>query len=527
MAANPALEAAKTQWTKLRKNFTTGQLTVGGLLATTLIGGGAMFYGWASQPQYSVLFTNLSDKDASAVVTQLQADGVSFQLQQGGSAVLVPSGQVDSERLALASKDLPKGSTVGYELLDNQPMTTSSHMEDVNTQRALEGELDRTLSSMNGVSSAQVHLVVSEEKLFSSESSPARASVMLTTNGDLGEDQVTAITHLVASSVANLDPKNVSVTDQDGHVLSNSGSAGTSTSQLKLTNAVSDDLTVQASSMLDQILGQNKAIVRVSATLDFNKHSQKSETYDPTHQAITHQTTTGEQYNGANADAQGAVTTNPTAAPTTNSSSTYNKSSTDTTFGVSRIVSDDKSTPGQIKRLTASVVLDAAAAKRTSPTQVQAMVANAIGLDPSRGDQITVSTASFDTTAQATADKASADAAAARQKAQMLRMVETGGGVAVLILVAGMLLWVMRRPKGKDLDLNDPTSLEALNAVLPAAGTVTEPTPARLSTSGSDVDPAYLTPTERIMRRVDQALETDPESVASVLRSWMVEDDQK
>jgi flagellar M-ring protein FliF len=523
MATNPTFDAAKEKFNKLRSNFTPGQMTVGGLLAATLIGGSAMFYNWASAPQYEVLFTNLADKDASAVVEQLKTDGVEYKLEQGGSAVLVPAGKVDAERLALASKDLPKGSTVGYELLDDQSMTTSSYMEQVNTQRALEGELARTLSSIDGVSSAQVHLVMSQEKLFSSEDSAARASVLLTTNDDLDDDKVSSITHLVASSVANLDPKNVSVTDQNGRVLGDNGAAGTSTSQLKLTNAVSEDLTVKANSMLAQVLGPNKAVVRVNADLDFDQHKQKSETYDPSRQAITHETKTGEDYTGADADAQGPVTTDTTTnTGSGSSSSSYNKSSTDTTYGVSRIVSDDTSTPGQIKRLTAAVVLDSTAAKGTDTKQVESLIAAAIGLDSSRGDQIVVNTATFDTSGQDDANKAADAAAKARSKAQTMHMVETGGGIAVLLLVGGVLLWVIRRPKSKDLDWS-PESLQALSAGLPVSGTVTEPTPERVSNADADVEPTHLSPTERMLRRVDR----HPEKVVSVLRSWMAEDDQK
>src|SRR5438477_6145355 len=187
-----------------------------------------------SAPSYSVLFTGLDAKAASSVVDKLKADGVPYKLDNQGSAVLVPATKVYDLRLSLSAAGLPKGGTVGYELLDKQGLTTSEFTQKVDYQRAVEGELARTLMALDGVENASVHLAVPQDTLFTDNKQPTRASVLLKTSTDLSDDAVQSIVNLVASSVPNLNPNDVTVADTAGRVLSSpSTSAGaTSTRQM-------------------------------------------------------------------------------------------------------------------------------------------------------------------------------------------------------------------------------------------------------------------------------------------------------
>jgi flagellar M-ring protein FliF len=292
-----------------------------------------------------------------------------------------------------------------------------------------------------------------------------------------------------------------------------------------MTNAVSDSLTTQVSSLLDRVLGPGKSVVRVAAQLDFDQHTRQSEVYDPTHQAIASQTTSGEHYTGAAADAQGQVTTTPADTATTGTtgttpSSRYDKSSTQTQYDVSRTVGTDTSTPGKVQRLSVAVVLDQKALGTTSTAQVQSLIAAAVGADPSRGDTVVVNTATFDTSAQQQADQAQADLAHQRSRQQTLRWIEAGIGGAVLLGAAGALVWVVRR-RSRTEDWS-PASLEGLSSLGPL-DVMSEPVPPVLPGGfGPEVEPAHLTPLERARLRLGR--QTD--QIVPVLRAWMAEDAQ-
>src|SRR4051812_45844570 len=172
--------------TTLRK-FSAPQLVIIGLLGAVGILAGVMFLRWVSTPTYDVLLAGLDSKDAAAITDKLKSEGVPYKLAGGGATILVPASQVDSERLAVAAAGLPKGTTSGYELLDKQGMTSSSFQQQVAYQRAIEGELSRSLSSIHGVRTATVHLAIPDQRLFSDQQQPAHASVLLDTDSELGD----------------------------------------------------------------------------------------------------------------------------------------------------------------------------------------------------------------------------------------------------------------------------------------------------------------------------------------------------
>src|SRR4051812_27092607 len=187
------VNALKEKAQRTFKSFSTPQLTIIGLLGVVTIIGGMAFMKWASAPSYSVLFSGLEPKDAQTITEQLKSDGVPYKLGADGSTVMVPAGKVYDSRLKLSAAGLPKGGTVGYDLLDKEGLTVSDFRQQVDYQRATEGEITRTLLAIDGVENATVHLAIPKDRLFESDREPARASVLLQTAQPLGEDSVQSV----------------------------------------------------------------------------------------------------------------------------------------------------------------------------------------------------------------------------------------------------------------------------------------------------------------------------------------------
>ncbi|HWV62601.1 MAG TPA: flagellar basal-body MS-ring/collar protein FliF, partial [Oxalicibacterium sp.] len=218
---------------------------------------------WSQKPDYRVLFSNFSDRDGGAIVASLQAANVPYKFAEGGTAILVPADRVHEVRLKLAAEGLPKGGNVGFELMENQKLGISQFLEQVNFQRALEGELARSIQSISAVQAARVHLAIPKASVFVRDQQKPTASVLLNLHPGriLDQQQVSAIVHLVASSVPELSPKNVTIVDQAGNLLSeNNKPAGTNTmdpSQLKYVQELQNNIVRRIESIITPIVGQN------------------------------------------------------------------------------------------------------------------------------------------------------------------------------------------------------------------------------------------------------------------------------
>src|SRR3712207_4440470 len=241
-----------------------GQKVVIGLLATGLVLGGFFFYRWITAPTYAPLFSNLASTDASAIVDELNAAGVAYELADGGGTIMVPNEQVYDLRLSMSGKGLPAGNDTGYALLDEQGITTSEFQQQVTYQRALQDELSRTLESLEGVRTAVVHLALPEEEVFASDEAEPTASVLLdlAPGTALDSGQVQAVTNLVSSSIEGMDPEQVTVADATGAVLSAPGqgvtsAAGDARSQME--QDYEGRLASNAQAVLDPILGDRKS----------------------------------------------------------------------------------------------------------------------------------------------------------------------------------------------------------------------------------------------------------------------------
>ncbi len=242
---------------------------------------------WNQAPDYKVLFSNISDRDGGAIVATLQQMNVPYKFAEGGGAILVPASQVHDVRLKLASQGLPKGGLVGFELMENQKFGTSQFLEQVNFQRALEGELARSIQSLAAVSGARVHLAMPKQSVFMREQQKPSASVMvnLYAGRTLDSQQVSAIMHLVSSSVPNLPLKNVTVVDQHGNLLSKTDESNVNTgldpNQLKYVQALEQSYIKRIEAILSPIVGQENVRAQVAADMDFAQSEQTDEIYKP------------------------------------------------------------------------------------------------------------------------------------------------------------------------------------------------------------------------------------------------------
>ncbi|MGR3310236.1 MAG: flagellar basal-body MS-ring/collar protein FliF [Candidatus Brocadiales bacterium] len=253
---------------------------------------------WARKPEYGLLYSHLSSKEAGEIVSQLKELGIPYKLKDEGTTVLVPSENIYEARLTLANEGLPRGD-VGFELFDKINFGMSDFVQRINYRRALQGELARTVSNLEEVEWAQIQIVMPEPSIFTESEKPATASIVLklraNTGGSLRPTQIAGITHLVCSSVEGLKPENVTITDNHGNLLSKRARSSlddAANDQLDLKRRIEDYYASKAESLLEKIMGVGKAVVKVSADLEFRHIDEKQIEYDPEKKVAKIQTMT-------------------------------------------------------------------------------------------------------------------------------------------------------------------------------------------------------------------------------------------
>lgn len=384
---------------------------------------------WASEPPYGVVFANLSEKDGGQIVAALEQQNVPYKISAGGSAITVPADRVHDVRLRLASQGLPKGGLVGFEVMDTQKLGVSQFAEQINYQRALEGELARSIQSLGAVKGARVHLAIPKQTAFLRDEQKPTASVLVALHAGrrLDPSQVAGIVHLVSSSVPRLSPAAVSVIDQDGNLVSEPGGAGKlaglDASQIKYVRDIEQEYKRRVESILAPLVGVQNVRAQVTADIDFTETEQVAETYTPNpipQTAIRSQQTaeTGSNAGSGAVGVPGALTNQPpvpATAPITNpavqgastgsgqSPLNFSKNAT-INYEVDKTVRHTKGAPGSVRRLAVAVVLnhkqDPAKNKSqpltdTELKQATALAQEAVGFSKERGDTVNVANVSF------------------------------------------------------------------------------------------------------------------------------------
>ncbi|MCO5413725.1 MULTISPECIES: flagellar basal-body MS-ring/collar protein FliF [Ralstonia] len=419
-------------------------LMIGGAALVAVIAAAML---WSRAPDYRVLYSNVSDSDGGAIIAALQQMNVPYRFAEGGTAIMVPETSVHEARLKLASQGLPKGGQAGFELMENQKFGTSQFAEQVNYQRALEGELARTIQAMQEVQSARVHLAMTKPSVFVREQAKPSASVLLKLYPGrmLDRSQVQAIGHLVSSSVPNLPLANVTVVDQSGRLLSSSfqdNASGLDPTQLSYVRDVEQGYIKRIEAILGPVVGEDNVRAQVTADVDLDNTEQMAETYrpnqDPANAAVrsTHTAEATQNKADAQGGVPGALSNQPPTAPrmlptapapasasqpaangpnsqpqqaaaanTSGSTATGNSSSTrDTTtnYEVDKTVRRTRAAVGTVRRLSVAVVVNYRGDGKTwkplseaEMTNLNALVKDAVGFDAKRGDSVNVVNSQF------------------------------------------------------------------------------------------------------------------------------------
>jgi flagellar M-ring protein FliF len=510
---------------------------------------------WSRAPDYKVLYSNLSDQDGGAIITALQQANIPYKFSDGGGAILVPSEQVHEMRLRLASQGLPKSGSVGFELMDNEKFGISQFAEQVNYQRALEGELERTIESLSTVKSARVHLAIPKPSVFVRDHEAPSASVLvnLFPGRVLDEGQVTAITHMVASAVPEMPPRGVTIVDQDGNLLTQPpASAGLDASQLKYVQQVERNTQQRIDAILAPLFGAGNAHSQVSADVDFSQIEQTSENYGPNgtpqQAAIRSQQTSSdtELSQGGASGVPGALSNQPpqpasapinapNGASGTSTTPISDRKDATTNYELDKTVRHVQQSMGNIKRLSVAVVVnylrvvDAKGHATMQPltadklAQVNQLVKDAMGFDAQRGDSVNVVNSAFTADVDPNADlpwwRTPEMIALAKQIATYL-----GIGAVALFLYFVMVKPALRRA------FPPPAPAAAASLPSPDEPILLDGLPASTSSgaAGEDDGESDLMSLESDKHKFERNLEyarniarQDPKIVATVVKSWV------
>ncbi len=542
-------------WKKqsLGKQITMGSLTLAALILIPVM------INWANKPSYAVAYSGLSETDAAQIVQKLDENSIPYQLKNSGT-IEVPTDQVYPVRLLMAREGLPQSSTVGYELFSGSSMLGMTEFaQQVNYQRAIEGELERTIGSLESVRAVRVHLVIPEKTLLSSDQTPSTASVTIQVNPGytLDADQVRAVTHLVASSVEGLKPENVVVVDTEGNMLADGTGTDSATNlsqkddQRAAEQAYAIEVQKRVQTILDKILGPNCSVVQATVEMDWTQREVTSNTYEPTAVAVRSSQTINESSTdgGAAGGVAGATSNLPTPVATTTatSGSTYQHSEQTLNYEISQIQSHEIVAPGKVNRLSVSVMVDNVTDQAQMDT-IKSAVQAAAGIDTTRGDQIVVESFDFDTTALDTMNAELAQ----QQKQQQYTQIGLAAG-AILILLA-LFFFIFRminnlrnaskeswkpvlRPVGEMVALQEayggPALQQPASATAPAlaAQSTNNQSPEAKPENNDDVvvqlRARSQSPTanedEQRSRVISRLAEENPATVAEIIQLWLNE----
>jgi flagellar M-ring protein FliF len=476
--------------------------------------------GWLSTANYAPLYTNLDESEAGDVIGYLADNKIPYSVTGGGRVIEVPSADVYKTRIAMASEGLPKSGIVGYSIFDQNNLGMTDFLQNLNFRRALEGELTRTIMQISEVQAARVHIVMPKDRLFREDKRDATASVALKLKGasSLNKRQVSGISHLVASSVEGLTPENITIVDYDGNLLSSPQShdalAGLSSSQLEVRKEVESYLEQKAQSMLDNVLGNGKAVIRVTADLNFAQLERTSEDFDSDNPAVRSE----ERNKQSSAESDKAEEKAETKKDD-------NTETVVTNYELDKTVEHIVNATGTIQRLSLAVLVDgtyqipegaeegaSAAYQPRSQEEIDrlsAIVKNAVGYDQTRNDQVEIINIPFDRQA-VEQDRQALDSMYTREF-----YTDIVKQVGIVLLIAFLFFYAKKKAK---------TLFEALGKMIPPAHS--QPHQASAHMYDMPAPEPVSAPEQRKARVADkmhEAAKTQPDEVARVIQTMMME----
>lgn len=508
--------------------FSVPQRTFAIIAAAALVLGAVVFVNWITRPTMTPVFSGLAATDAAAVVEELTARGVPYELTGGGSTVLVPAEQVYDLRIALAATGLPRQQD-GYALLDDMGMASSDFQQQVYYQRALEGELARTVAAIAEIQAATVHLALPEESVFSDRAVDPTASVFveLAPNAVIDSNAVQAITTLVSSAVPNMRATGVAVIDSGGRDLTLTAGTGA--------NATDHEQRIarQVQNMLEQVIGAGNAVVSVTAELNRDSTERLTETFSADDDIPPlSSSTVVEEYEGAGQAVGGVLGPDNIAVPGDGGDAgSYSREEEIVNNSVNKVTEQTIVTPGGVSRQSVSVVVDLDAASGIAVDQLEAMVAAAAGINEERGDMLAVTRTVFDTAMADAAQAALAEAEAraladaqaleAQQRADLIRNLAIAGA----LLLALIVYRVIRRARRRRWE-DGPRDLGELQMLQNQPLLPSDPDAAQLDAIEDEVaspqlEAPEIDPDETIRSEVAALADENPEAVAERLREWL------
>jgi flagellar M-ring protein FliF len=517
------------------------------IAASIAIGGYVLM--WSQTPNYQVLFSGMQPKESAEVVAILQQSNIDYKLDPTSGALLVPASEVQALRMKLAAEGLPRSSTQGMEMLDgDQGFGTSQFVERARYQRAMEEELSRSISQLNNVQSARVHLATPKQSVFVRDRKEPTASVILNlyAGRNIEPGQVTAITHMVASSVPNMSNTDVTVVDQRGRLLSKNdrdANVALSDTQLEYTQKLEKGYIRRIEDILSPIVGMDGVRAQVVAEVDFTVTEQTQESYNPDLAAVRSEQIQEEKRVGAGGamGVPGALTNQPPGggvAPETTTTAdgqastavpgSSSKNST-TNYELDRTISHTRVAPGAVRKLSVAVLIDerhsldaegnviTTALTEPEMTRINALVMDAIGFNQARGDSLNVVNAPFIVPAIVAALP---DLPIWEQTWVWDVAKQVLGGLLVLFLIFGVI-----RPAFKDLN-KVPVADNKQNPGANSQGTPSTQQRAAAGSTGDDI--AKITTgsadMEEQLSNVRSLVQQDPALVAQVVKNWSASD---
>jgi flagellar M-ring protein FliF len=508
---------------------------------------------WSSRPDYKVLYANLSDKDGGAIISQLSQMNVPYKHADGGAAILVPASRVHDVRLKLASAGLPKGSTVGFELMDNARFGITQFQERLTFQRGLEGELTRSIEALAAVSNARVHLALPNQNGFFREQQKPSASVLVQMHPgrSLDRAQIAGIVHLVSSSVPDLSPKAVSIVDQNGSLLTESPDAktqGLDANQLQYVAQIESTLTRRITDILEPVVGRDNLRAQVTAEVDFSQSESTSEQFRPNQGNEPAAVRSMQSLESSQADAAtptgvpGAATNQPPvpaqapingpaqalqAANGAGTGNTQMRREAVTNYEIDKTVRVTRNATGTVKRLSAAVVVNhrSQTDARGRTTQVPlseeelnkltTLVRESMGFSTDRGDSLQVINAPF----QAPKIEAPEDVPLWKQP-EMVDLLRQFAIPGALTLVAVLLILAVVRPALKAA-MVAPAPARKVDAVVDGS----EVLPPLAEGEGSPGIPLLAAPmNSNKLEAVRQLAKDNPAAVANIVRGWVTKE---
>lgn len=517
-----------------------------------------------SSPQMALLYSDLDSKDAGAITAKLDAAQVPYQVSSDGSRIMVPADEVGKLRMTMAQAGLPNGGSIGYEIFDKpQGLGTTAFIESINQLRALEGELARTISTLDQIQQARVQLVLPKRELFSQQEQTATASVFvkLRPGKQLGAEQIAAIRQFVAAAVPKLNPNRIAIIDDRGNLLARGDGASaddamTSTADEKRL-AYQRHLADGIEALLAKTLGYGKVRAEVTADLDFDQVTTNSETFNPDSQVVRSTQSVNDKNQSTDQLGANAVTVNTNLpnnqGSTANSGTTGSNSShaeETTNYEIDKTVTNHVRALGQVRRLSVAVLVDGtyAPGKDGKPVytprppqemaQIKTLVESAIGYDATRGDTVDVVNMRFAPPEDAGMTSAEAGGLFGLSKADIVRIAE----IVVLGIVAVLVMLLVVRPLlnralesragGEDGDrlLTDQSGVQM--ALAGPAGSSALNQDLALQDAADEDELEQMIDINRVegrvrassLRKVGEIVEKHPESAAAIIRAWMYQE---